>query len=119
MKILIVDDEKTMIETLRRGLRTRGFQVFDAPNGMDALAFLGADNEVDMVITDYAMPRMDGMELLKEIRRTSDVPVILMTAYGDKDVVVEAMKNRCSGFIDKPFTLENLLEEIDRTYPSP
>ncbi len=114
MKILIVDDEKTMIETLRRGLRTSGFQVFEALNGVDALEILNTEPEVDIVITDYAMPQMTGLDLLKEIRRTSGMPVVLMTAYGDKDIVVEAMKNRCSGFIDKPFTLETLLEEISR-----
>jgi DNA-binding NtrC family response regulator len=115
MNILIVDDEKVQIETLRRGLRTRGFTVSEALNGKQALEQLSGENKIDVVITDYAMPEMNGIELLKEIRKTDKhLPVIMMTAYGDKDLVVDAMRNSCDGFIDKPFNLEELLVEINR-----
>ncbi len=112
--ILIVDDEIVQIETLRRGLRTRGCRVLDALNGTEALARLEGSDEIDLIVTDYAMPGMNGMELLAKIREQGrTTPVIMMTAYGDKDLVVEAMRHRCDGFLDKPFTLEELLEVID------
>ncbi|MCP4691741.1 MAG: response regulator [Desulfobacterales bacterium] len=112
--VLIVDDEIVQIETLKRGLRTRGCRVLDALGGKQALAHLEQVDEIDLVITDYAMPEMNGMELLEKIRKKNKtLPVIMMTAYGDKDLVVEAMRHRCDGFLDKPFTLQELLEVIN------
>ncbi len=116
--VLIVDDEIVQIETLRRGLRTRGCRVLDALCGTEALAHLEGGDAIDLVITDYAMPEMNGMELLVKIReKNKAIPVIMMTAYGDKDLVVEAMRHRCDGFLDKPFTLEELLEVINGRLP--
>lgn len=113
--ILVVDDEIVQIETLRRGLRTRGYKVFDALNGRDALRHLQGDEKIDIIITDYAMPEMTGMELLAKIREIhKKLPVIMMTAYGDKKLMLEAKHLRCDGFIAKPFTLDALLEEINR-----
>ncbi len=115
MNVLIVDDEKIMIETIRRGLRTKGFNVIEALNGKDAIDLLHGTETIDIVITDYSMPGMNGIELLEKIRLiNNDVPVIMMTAYSDKELVIDAMKNKCNGFIDKPFSLEELLAEIYR-----
>lgn len=112
--VLIVDDEIVQIETLRRGLRTRGCRVLDALSGKEALAHIAGSDTIDLVITDYAMPEMNGMELLEKIReKDKTMPVFMMTAYGDKDLVVEAMRHRCDGFLDKPFTLEELLDVIN------
>ena len=114
MNILIVDDEQTMLETLRRGLRTKGFKVFEAKNGMAALNILEQNSQINLVLTDYAMGGMNGIELLTEIRKQKkNIPVIIMTAYGDKELVIEAMRRQCDGFIDKPFTLDDLIKEIN------
>lgn len=111
--ILIVDDKRVQLKTLRRGLRTRGYRVVEAISGQAALDLLDQDTQIDLVLTDYAMPAMNGIELLQKIRATNKtIPVILMTAYGDKDLVVEAMHHRCNGFIDKPFDMDELLNEI-------
>ena len=113
--VLIVDDKNVQIKTLRRALRTRGFQVVEATNGNQALDHLGKIETIDIVITDYAMPEMNGIELLQKIRETNKtVPVILMTAYGDKELVIEAMNYRCNGFIDKPFEIDELLGIINK-----
>lgn len=113
--ILIVDDKRIQLKTLRRGLRTRGYRVFEAISGKQALDHLEKDETIDLVLTDYAMPEMNGIELLKKIRETNKtIPVIIMTAYGDKDLVIEAMHYRCNGFIDKPFDMDELLEEIQQ-----
>lgn len=112
MRILIVDDEVCEIETLRRGLRIKGHQVVGALGGREALA---ADlGEIDMVITDYVMPNMNGMELAQIIRKNHRLPVILMSPYGRLAVPIEAVQSSCDGFIEKPFTLEGLVDEIDR-----
>ena len=116
MNVLIVDDEIVQIENLRIGLSSRGHHVYQALNGHEALSLIENDvNPIDVVITDYAMPEINGLELLQNIRWKHDnLPVILMTAYGHRDLILDALRNQCNGFIDKPFTLDQLLHEIDR-----
>ena len=116
MNILVVDDEEVQIETLKRVLRSKGYQVFKALNAIEALEQLNAmPFRIDMVLTDYVMPGKDGIELLKKIReRYGELPVIVMTAYGEKSVVIDAIRNRCDGFIEKPFNVDQLINEIER-----
>jgi len=116
MKILVVDDEIDEVESLSRGLRSKGHHVLQALNAQEALNHIHNDsNRIDLVITDWAMPMMNGMELLRDIRKNhGNLPVIMMTAYGRKDLIIDALRNRCDCFIEKPFTLEQLLNEIER-----
>ncbi len=116
MNVLIVDDEIIQVESLRRGLRSKGYRVAEAFCALEALNLLNSgESSIDLVITDYAMPVMNGIELLQNIRGgNGDLPVIMMTAYGQKDMVIDVLRNHCSGFIEKPFTLDQLLREIDR-----
>ncbi|RLB75598.1 MAG: hypothetical protein DRH24_19355 [Deltaproteobacteria bacterium] len=112
--ILVVDDKRVQLKTLKRGFRSRGYQVVEAISAKEALDHFVKNNNIDIVLTDYAMPEMNGMELLQKIRENNKtIPVIIMTAYGDKDVVIEAMHHRCNGFINKPFDMDELLEEIN------
>jgi len=116
MHILIIDDEKAEIETLTRGLRIKGHTVTGAFNVAEALSLLDdPNNTIDMVITDYLMPDMNGIEFLEEIRKKfKTLPIILVTAYASKKILVEAMRKKCNGFLEKPFTLEQLHSEIQR-----
>ena len=116
MHILILDDEKTEIETLARGLRVKGYTTTGMLHAKDALALLeDPNNAIDMVITDYIMEDMDGLEFLEAVRKRSRaLPIILVTAYASKEILVEAMRKKCSGFLEKPFTLEQLCREIQR-----
>ena len=116
MNILVVDDEIVQIETISRGLRSKGHHVFDALNAEEALEKIRRNTPtIDVVLTDYAMPGMNGIGLLKKIRKMHrTLPVIMMTAYGDKNLVIDALRNRCDSFIEKPFTLEQLLRETER-----
>ncbi|MEM5787304.1 MAG: hybrid sensor histidine kinase/response regulator [Syntrophobacteraceae bacterium] len=116
MNIIVVDDEIDQVETLRRGLRGKGHTVREAQSAQQALNQLqSAGRDIDLVITDYSMPVMNGVELLESIRNNyGDLPVILMTAYGQKDLVVKALHHRCDGFIEKPFTLGELTRVIER-----
>ncbi len=114
MNILVVDDEAEQIDSLRVGLKSRGFKVFEALNAEDALKLLNHGSEkIDIVITDYAMPGMNGLELLKKLReKNKTLPVILMTAYSKKDLVIDVLRDSCNSFIEKPFTIDQLLKEI-------
>ena len=116
VNVLIVDDEIVQVENLSIGLSSRGYHVLHALSGHEALNLIENDAlEIDLVITDYAMPEMTGIALLQNIRwKHGNLPVILMTAYGQRDLILDALRNQCNGFIDKPFTLDQLLHEIDR-----
>lgn len=114
MNILLVDDEAIQLETLERGLRNRGHEVKTATGGREALRCLAsASPAIDLVITDFAMPEMNGVELLKAVRQKfKSVPVILMTGQRRKEIAIEALQNDCSSFLEKPFTLSRLMFEI-------
>jgi DNA-binding NtrC family response regulator len=120
MNILVVDDEAVMIESIRIGLENSGYRVFQALSARQALDQLNhLDLGIDLVATDYQMPEMNGIDLLEAIRKNHPaLPVILMTAHAEKDMVIEALKNRCNGFIEKPFSLNQLVAEIERIQSS-
>jgi two-component system response regulator AtoC len=107
-KILIVDDDQTMRMALADSLETSGFDVCIAENGDEALKMF-AKNNFEVVVTDMRMPKMGGMDVLKEIKKISpQTPVILITAYGTVKTAVEAMKEGAAEFIMKPFSLDDL-----------
>lgn len=120
MNVLIVDDEKVQIETLRRGLRSKGHTVFSALSAEEAMERLEEKSqEIDFVITDYLLDGDDGLSLLRKIReKYGKLPVIMMTAYGEKKVLIDALRNGCNGFLEKPFTLEDLSAELARVQMS-
>lgn len=114
--ILIVDDDPEILRVQKFGLECKGYHVVTAGDAGTALLKLTESNRsIDMVITDYVMPGMTGMELLKKIKeKFCAIPVIIMTSYGEKALVLEAMKNGCDGFIEKSFSIEDLILEINR-----
>ena len=117
MNILVVDNNAVWLETLKRGLKTRGYQTLEALGAIEALEKLSNPNTpaIDLVLTDYLMSEMNGIELLKEIRKKyGALPVILMTAYEEKVLLLDAFRNHCNGFAVKPFTLDQLMQEINR-----
>lgn len=114
-KLLIVDDEQETRRVLQLSLRGRGYSVEATEDPRRALALCAGSTPYDLLLTDYSMPGMNGMELLKAVRDLGrPLPVILMTAYGEKDLLVEALRNECDGFIEKPFAIEALVAEIER-----
>lgn len=115
MEILIVDDERDLLESLRRGLRCLHHRTHEVTRADAALEMLQSIPSIDLVITDHAMPGMSGMELVERIHKhRAEFPVIIMTAFGYKEMVVRTLKNPWSGYIEKPFTLKELTEEIKR-----
>lgn len=108
MKILIADDEKNMRWILGKNLRDESFTVIEACDGEEAF-HLFLDEEPDLIIMDYRMPKLDGMEVLKRIKKiNSKLPVIMITAHGSTDAAVEAMKLGAVDYISKPFDINDL-----------
>ena len=90
--ILIVDDEKNYLTILSALLEDEGFEVLTAPGGLEALE-IHKTSDLDLILTDMKMPKMDGIELLEKIKSDDpDLPVIMMTAHGTVDKAVEAMQ---------------------------
>jgi DNA-binding NtrC family response regulator len=106
--ILVVDDEPDMRDALTAALRREGLCIFTAANGVEALEKVQGQS-FDLIITDVRMPRMGGLALLQELKRTSAaIPVIMMTGYGRIEDAVEAMKAGAFDYLLKPFSLEDL-----------
>lgn len=113
-KILVVDDQKNMLQLLKGILEHENFEVFLASNGFDALEIL-AHNEIDLVITDVNMPELDGFALLQLIRKRSpSMPVIVMTGYYDIYTEDEAIKRGASRFLAKPFRPEEIIQAVSK-----
>ena len=106
--ILAVDDEPNMRRLLEISLRQAGYKPLLANDGVSALEIIKA-HHVDLVVSDFHMPGMNGLELLKAIRQQSDaLPLIMVTAQGEVKIAVEAMKLGASDYILRPFDLETL-----------
>ena len=111
-RLLLVDDEPAMLFALKALTKQRRHEVVLARSGQEALAQLEG---VDAVVTDYAMPEMDGVQLLQAIRERDDsLPVILLTAHGSERIAVRAMKTGAYEYVTKPFDIEEMGLVIDR-----
>ncbi|MCK4911153.1 MAG: chemotaxis response regulator CheY [Thermodesulfovibrionales bacterium] len=119
IRILIVDDFSTMRRIIKNILKQLGYEnVEEAENGADAYEMLDVE-KFDFVITDWNMPVMDGLGLLKKIRTDPDqkhLPVLMVTAEAEKDKVVTAIQAGVNNYIVKPFTAEVLKEKMDKIF---
>ena len=115
-KLLIVDDEKNIRESLTNFLTGCGHQVTDAESSREALEILAnTQGEVDLVLTDFRMAEMNGLELLKAIKEQyPDITVILMTAYGTIDDAVAVMKAGAYDYLTKPFSVDQIQHVVER-----
>jgi len=115
--ILVADDEPIIRDVIVRKITSAAdFKVIEAEDGLDALDKLKA-NKVDLLITDIKMPRLSGIELLTEIRKSGlDTPVIIITGYGTLNDAIEALRLGAMNFIKKPFHTNELLGIIDRVF---
>jgi DNA-binding NtrC family response regulator len=107
-KILIVDDDFDIVQSLESRLQWLGYQVFTAQDGLPALGIINREKPA-LVLLDLELPTLSGLELLKRLPQLSHIPpVIIMTAFGSIERAVEAMKLGASDFIIKPFDQEYL-----------
>ena len=111
-RVLVVDDDSGMLASLRGLFRSRGQEALVARSGQEALDQLAG---VDAVVTDFAMPGMDGVQLVQAIHdRDESLPVILLTAHGSERVAVQAMKSGAYDYLTKPFDAEEFSVVVDR-----
>jgi len=119
LRILVVDDFSTMRRIVRNLLRELGFQhVEEAEDGAAALALLHK-SAIDLVITDWNMPRMMGIDLLKAVRadaKLATLPVMMVTAEAKKDQIIAAAKAGVNGYVIKPFTAQTLKEKLEGVF---
>ncbi len=112
--ILVTEDGKTQREMLRDFLVGEGYDVLEAEDGKKAIARV-KDSHVDIILLDYKMPSMDGMEVLKEMKSINpEIDVIMMTAYGTIETAVNAMKEGAYDYVTKPVELDELLVLLER-----
>src|SRR5436305_9323065 len=110
-RILIVDDEPQITRVLRTGLGTRGYDVRVAADGETALDTFN-DWHPDLVITDLAMPNMNGLELCRRLRLISQIPIIVLSVRGEEKTKVEALDAGADDYVTKPFGIEELLARL-------
>jgi DNA-binding NtrC family response regulator len=113
-RVLIADDEKNMRWVLSQALEAEGYEVFEAADGKEALTAV-AEHEPEVVILDHKMPAPDGMEVLRRLRSKGHrFPVIMLTAHGNVQTAVEAMKAGANEYLTKPFDLDELKLSIEK-----
>ena len=116
MKILVVDDSSTMRRIIKSTLARLGYKdILEGADGVEGWAQMDANPDIDMLITDWNMPEMNGLELVRKVRadeRFKDLPIIMATTEGGKAEVITALKAGVNNYIVKPFTPQVLKEKL-------
>jgi len=110
-RILVVDDESQIARVLRTGLKTHGYDVRVASDGVSALETFN-DWRPDLVVTDLAMPNLDGLELCRRLRAISQLPIIVLSVRGEEKTKVEALDAGADDYVTKPFGMDELLARV-------
>lgn len=122
MTILVVDDDLTVRDVVRRYLELAGYQVALADNGEDALAWI-AEHKPDLVVLDLMLPGIDGLEVCRRLRQTSAVPVVMLTALGEEENRIAGLQLGADDYVTKPFSPRELALRVSsvlrRTIPAP
>ena len=116
--ILVVDDEQNMRNTLAFILEAANYQVTTAAEGREALEEILAAREngrpVDLLITDFRLPGLTGLQLIDELNYLKiKIPVLVITAYGNRSLFLELMRTGCADYLDKPFDYKELVKRVD------
>lgn len=110
-RILVVDDEPQIARVLRTGLKTHGYDVRVAADGVSALEAF-KDWHPDLVVTDLSMPNLDGLELCRRLRALSPLPIIVLSVRGEEKNKVEALDAGADDYVTKPFGMDELLARV-------
>lgn len=110
-RILIVDDEPQILRALKQSLKINQFEVRTASDGESALDTF-RDWSPNLVVTDLSMPLMNGLELCREIRKVSEIPIIVLSVKGEEQIKIEALDTGADDYITKPFSIDELLARI-------
>lgn len=112
-KILIADDESRIRKLVKDYMVRENYEVVEAADGEEALDIFYRDSEISAIILDVMMPKLDGISVLKEIRESSDVPVIMMTAKSEESDVLEGFNNGSDEYITKPFSPKVMVARVN------
>jgi two-component system chemotaxis response regulator CheY len=116
LKLLVVDDSSTMRRIIKNTLARLGYKdILEGADGVEGWAQMDSNPDIDMLITDWNMPEMNGLELVKKVRadeRFIDTPIIMVTTEGGKSEVITALKAGVNNYIVKPFTPQVLKEKL-------
>ena len=113
VKILVVDDESRMRKLVRDFLGREGYAVLEAGDGMEAMEIFYEDREISLIILDVMMPKMDGWQVVREIRQTSQVPVIMLTARSEERDELQGFELGVDEYISKPFSPKILVARVE------
>jgi two-component system chemotaxis response regulator CheY len=120
IQILVVDDFPTMRKIVKSVLKQLGYSnISEAEDGQQALDFLRNNGNVEFIVSDWNMPNMTGIELLKSVRadpKLRNLPFLMVTAEADKDNIVEAVKSGVNNYIVKPFNAATMKEKIEKIF---
>lgn len=121
MRVLLVDDSGVMRKIIARGLNSLWVdEVIEAADGVEALAKFGDGSEFDLVLTDWNMPNMNGLELIQSIRRAGHkIPIMMITTESEKSQVLLAIQAGVNDYLVKPFDQEMLQMKLERVLPKP
>lgn len=111
MNILVVEDDQSIREGIAAFLSEFGYTIMEAKDGREAL--LKFNKELHLVILDIQIPFVNGLEVLKEIRKQSKLPVLILTAFSDEEYKIDAFTSLADGYMEKPFSLPLLKARID------
>ena len=111
MKILIVEDDKIIREGISEYLSEFGYIIIEAKDGREALSKF--NNDINLIILDIQIPYINGLDVLKEIRKKSKLPILILTAFSDEEYKIDAFTNFADGYVEKPFSLPVLKARID------
>jgi DNA-binding response OmpR family regulator len=110
-RVLVVDDEESILDFVEMGLRYEGFEVELAHDGPSALAAV-ASRRPDLVVLDLNLPGLDGLDVCRRLRQSSDVPILMLTARGEVDERVEGLEAGADDYLPKPFKFKELLARV-------
>jgi len=121
-KFLVVDDSVTMRRIVANSLKAIGYENYvEAGDGREALSKLNSDDSIDFIITDWNMPEVSGLELVRSIRsneKYGSLPILMVTTRGLKEDILEALQAKVNNYVVKPFTPQILREKIDQILES-
>lgn len=109
--VMVVDDEPAIRRLLRHTLRTQDFRIIEAASGKEAIT-AATEDHIDLVILDIGLPDMDGIEVLRQIRAKSQIPIVMLSVRNDERVIAQALDLGADDYVIKPFGAEELLARI-------
>lgn len=113
MKILLVEDDKRLRKLIHDILKKEGYQVIEVGDGSEALKIFFEEREIELVILDIMLPLFNGIEVLSQIRKYSEVPVIMLTALGGEQDEIKGLNTGANDYISKPFSYEVLVARVN------